>query len=248
MKKLVKILLTLFLIVLIIAGALIFWQRDNISALINGMKYSSDDLALQLDNKREELKTQVEKYTSAKINDISAEDEEKLFNGGITIEEISDKYKLPIDVMKENDDQKIEQSNNPEQSKNVDNTSDVGEDNSKAIDDAVSTGVSKMYALKAKYVSKLGELEREVISEYTSLPKEKQNAKSKKEIVTKNINYIAEMEQKCDSDVEAVLTTLEEQLKELNGDTEIITILKEAYENEKELKKAYYLSLYNKNN
>lgn len=248
MKKLVKILLTLFLIVLIIAGALIFWQRDNISALINGMKYSSDDLALQLDNKREELKTQVEKYTSAKINDISAEDEEKLFNGGITIEEISDKYKLPIDVMKENDDQKTGQSNNPEHSINVDNTSDVGEDNSKAIDDAVSTGVSKMYALKAKYVSKLGELEREVISEYSSLPKEKQNAKSKKEIVTKNINYIAEMEQKCDSDVEAVLTTLEEQLKELNGDTEIITILKEAYENEKELKKAYYLSLYNKNN
>lgn len=248
MKKLAKIFLTLFLIVLIIAGALIFWQRDNISALINGMKYSSDDLALQLDTKREELKTQVEKYTSAEINDISAEDEEKLFNGGITIEEISDKYKLPIDVMKENDDQKTEQSNNPEQSINVDNTSDVGEDNSKAIDDAVSTGVSKMYALKAKYVSKLGELEREVISEYSSLPKEKQNAKSKKEIVTKNINYIAEMEQKCDSDVEAVLTTLEEQLKELNGDTEIITILKEAYENEKELKKAYYLSLYNKSN
>ncbi len=236
MKKLVKILLTLFLIILIIVGALAFWQRDNISALINGMKYSSDDLALQLDTKREELKTKVEKYTSAAINDISAEDEEKLFNGGMTIEEISDKYKLPIDVMKEN----------PDQSKNADNTSVAGEDNSKAIDDAISAGVSKMYALKAKYVSKLGELEREVINEYSSLPKEKQNAKSKKEIVTKNINYIAEMEQKCDSEVKTALSTLKKQLKELNGDTEIVSILEEAYENEKELKKAYYLSLYNK--
>nr|WP_312579437.1 hypothetical protein [Sedimentibacter sp.] len=246
MKKLVKILLTLLLIVVIIAGALAFWQRDNISALINGMKYSSDDLALQLDTKREELKTQVEKYTSAAINDISAEDEEKLFNGGMTIEEISDKYKLPIDVMKENNDQKTEQSNNPDQNKNVDNTSIEGADNSKAIDDAISVGVSKMYALKAKYVSKLGELEREVINEYSKLPKEKQNAKSKKEIVTKNINYIAEMEQKCDREVETALSTLKKQLKELNGDTEIVSILEEAYENEKELKKAYYLSLYNK--
>lgn len=242
MKKSVKILLTLLLIIVIIAGALMFWQRDNISALINGMKYSSDDLALQLDTKREELKTQVEKYTSAQINDISAEDEEKLFSGGMTIEEISDKYKLPIDVMKENNDQ------DPESSNNIDDTSNVSKDNSKEIDKAVSTGVSNLYALKAKYVSKLGELEREVISEYSNLPKEQQNASSKKEIVTKNINYIAEMEQKCDNDVVKVLSTLEGQLKELNGDTEIVSILREAYDNEKELKKSYYLSLYNENN
>jgi hypothetical protein len=38
---------------------------------------------------------------------------------------------------------------------------------------------------------------------------------------------------------------LEKNLKELGGDLEIIQILKDAYNDEKELKKSYYMSLYN---
>jgi hypothetical protein len=52
------------------------------------------------------------------------------------------------------------------------------------------------------------------------------------------------MESNCDKEVANVLSVLDAQLKALNGDTQIITILRDAYENEKAVKKAYYISLY----
>lgn len=236
MKKFLKISLGILLIFIIAGGILAFWQRENISALINGMRYNSEELAIQLDEKRQEIKTKVEKYTNTPINDISAEDEEKLFKGKITFEEISEKYNLPLDIMKEDGEKEEKPDSNEETAQTAD---------SKAIDKVIGDSVSKMYALKAKYVSKLGELERTVVNEYSKLPKEKQNQNSKKDIIAKNINYVAELEQKCDKEVEELLKALDKKLKELNGDKDIIKTLRDAYYSEKELKKSYYLSLYN---
>lgn len=244
MKKIIRTPIKLFLIiVLAAAGILLYLQYDNISALIYGLNNSSDELALKIDENRERLKTEVEKYTSNQINDISAEDEEKLLKGDITIEEVADKYNLPLDYMKDIDGiENTGESNSSESgSFNQNNNNDT---NAKAIDNAISDGVSKMYALKAKYVNKLGELERKVYDEYLSLPKEKQNEESKYKLVKDNLNYVSQLEEKCDEEVAKVLSGLKSELTRLNGDTEIIQILQDAYKEEKEVKKAYYLSLY----
>ncbi|MEA5093504.1 MAG: hypothetical protein VB128_00975 [Sedimentibacter saalensis] len=247
MKKISKVLLIIVTIIVLVAGVVLYVQYDNISALMSGMNTSSEDLAAQMDDNREKLKEEVKKYTSSPINDISAEDEEKLLNGEISIKDVADKYHLPLDYMK--DDSRDTQDNSsdtkPESSNTIPETS-VSKDNEKSIDAAISDGVSKMYALKVKYVNKLGELEREAIKEYSNLPKEKQDEASKYSIVMKNINNIAGLEKKCDNEVANVLSALESELKRLNGDTEIVQILKDAYQQEKEVKKAYYLSLYKK--
>ena len=60
-----------------------------------------------------------------------------------------------------------------------------------------------------------------------------------------NIDYVAGLEKTCDSEVDKVVTELEKKLKELKGDLGIIQTIRNAYEEEKELKKSYYLSLYN---
>lgn len=237
MKKIKKALLFIILILLISCCGIFLWQKDNFIALINGMKYSQDELASKLDAEREELKTKVEEYTSSTINDLSAEDEEKLFKGQISFEELSDKYHLPLDVMEDDNAGKLDEIE-------VIESSD-GCNNEEKIDKVISDSVSRMYALKAKYVSKLGALERSVIDQYSKLPVEKQNESSKKKLVSDNLGYVADLEQKCDTEVVSVLSSLEKELKALNGDTEIIKILKDAYENEKQLKKSYYLSLYN---
>jgi len=193
-----------------------------------------------MDDQRNKLKTEVEKYVSRPIEDISAEDEKKLIKGEITVEEIADKYNLPLDYMKDADTSLSEgTTNNPQDASN-----EVQPD-SKAIDKAISEGVSKMYALKAKYVNKLGEVERTVLKEYKNLPKEKQNKDGKYKILMDNLDSVAKLEKKCDDEVAKVLSDLEEELESLNGDTEIVKILREAYKQEKEIKKSYYLSMYN---
>ncbi|MGD9569977.1 MAG: hypothetical protein AB7V48_16975 [Sedimentibacter sp.] len=256
MKKITKVLFSSFLIVMIAASIFIYWQYDNIAALINGLNNTSDELAEKMDTNRANLKSEVEKYVSEPITDISAEDEQKLVKGEMTVEDIADKYNLPLDYMKDSDVENDETNSNPDAENNETNNipveqtdiQEVSEDiqsDTKAIDKAISEGVSKMYALKAKFVNKLGEVERKVYDEYTSLPKEEQNKESKYKIIMSNLEYVAQLEQKCDDDVAKVLDDLEAELIELKGDTEIIKVLKDAYKQEKEIKKSYYLSLYN---
>ncbi len=236
MKKILKIVIIFLIILVCTAAGVLIWQRDNMSALINGLNSSSEDLAVKMDNQRNKLKKEVEKYVSKPIEDISAEDEKKLIKGEITVEEVADKYNLPLNYMKD------DESSNSETAKSEKPVAESSEVNA---DDLISDSVSRMYALKAKYVSKLGEVEKAVLEEYKSLPKDEQNKDGKYKIMMENIDYVAQLEKKCDDEVAKVLSDLEKELKELNGDTEIVTILKDAYKQEKELKKSYYLSLYN---
>lgn len=246
MKKQTKIFLTILIIFIASLSIFVYLQKDNISALISGLNNSTEDLAVKMDENRANLKSEVEKYVSKPITDITAEDEQKLLKGEVTVEDIADKYNLPLDYMKDSDTENNETTNPVKEPIDTQVSNENIQTDTKAIDKAISEGVSKMYALKAKYVNKLGELEREVIKEYTSLPKEQQNKDGKYKILMDKLNYVSQLEKKCDDEVSKVLDNLESELKKLNGNTEIIKILKDAYKQEKEIKKSYYLSLYNK--
>ena len=250
MKKSTKIILTILTIIIIISSVVVLWQYDNISAVLNGLTKSSEDIASEINRKREDLKVKVEKYTNSSINDLTAEDEQKLLKGEMSLDEIAKKYDLPIEYI--NDENNEQEDFSPtkdvsesQQSNFGKSSDDVTVDNSKIIEKEIGDSVSRMYALKAKYVNKLGELEREVIDQYSKLPEIKQNKEGKKELVMANVDYVAKLEKTCDSEVDKVISALEKNLKELGGDIQIIQILKDAYTDEKELKKSYYLSLYN---
>ncbi len=247
MKKKFRMPAIILAVIAVVAILIILWQYDNISALVNGLNSSTDELAQKMDENRNNLKAEVEKYISEPVTDITAEDEKKLIKGEITVEEIADKYKLPLDYMKDShtteDEVQSVDTEGTKSSSQVDTDSAERQD-PKAMDKAISEGVSKMYALKAKYVSKLGEVERDVYKEYEKLPSDKRNKDSKYKILMENLNYVAQLEKKCDDEVANTLSSLEEELIALNGDTEIIKVLKEAYKQEKEIKKSYYLSLY----
>ena len=246
MRKSIKILLVILAVILMAAGALVVWQYDNISALIKGLSSSSEDLAVKIDEHRNKVKTEIEKYVPKPIEDISAEDEKKLILGEISPEEVAEKYKLPLEYMKDDINNKIPDKK-PAASVNESPKPSVNKpvDKNKLIEEEISNSLAQLYALKAKYVNKLGELEREVKEQYLNLPKSKQNKEGKKELVMANIDYVANLEKTCDSEVDKVVADLEKKLKELGGDLEIIQIIKDAYDEEKELKKSYYLSLYN---
>ncbi|HHZ00719.1 MAG: hypothetical protein QM227_09450 [Bacillota bacterium] len=246
MRKSIKILLVILAVILMAAGALVVWQYDNISALIKGLSSSSEDLAVKIDEHRNKVKTEIEKYVPKPIEDISAEDEKKLILGEISPEEVAEKYKLPLEYMKDDINNKIPDKK-PAASVNESPKPSVNKpvDKNKLIEEEISNSLAQLYALKAKYVNKLGELEREVKEQYLNLPKSKQNKEGKKELVMANIDYVANLEKTCDSEVDKVVAELEKKLKELGGDLEIIQIIKDAYDEEKELKKSYYLSLYN---
>lgn len=217
----------------------IIWQFQNIRAFYESRVYSKEELVEKVSISKVKIKNEIEeKYPNIVVQDISAEDELDLLKGKISTQEISEKYNIPIN----NDDKKafvLESkneniSNMTEQGKNINNGNMTDEDR------LISEHIGQMYGIKAKYLSKLGQLERDAISEYKS---NNSNA-SKEEIGYKYASIGGSYESACDSEVEYVLNSLEKKLITINADSSITKSLRASYYEEKQAKKAYYLSMF----
>lgn len=213
MKKSIRISLTILTVIILASAAVVLWQYDNISAILNGLTKSSEDIASEIDKKRDDLKVKVEKYTNSSINDLTAEDERKLLRGEMSLDEIAEKYNLPIEYMNDENNDKNNFPTTREDTGSKPASSEAAVDSQK-IEKEIGDSVSRMYALKAKYVNKLGELEREVIDQYSKLPEEKQNKEGKKKLVMANVDYVAKLEKTCDSEVDKIISSLEKNLRD----------------------------------
>ncbi|MCR5353357.1 MAG: hypothetical protein K6D98_03540 [Clostridiales bacterium] len=106
--------------------------------------------------------------------------------------------------------------------------------------------VAKMYVIKADFMGTLSSFEANIKAQYKSLPAEERTQATKAKIVSENMSYITGLEAQCDAQVKAVTDELTELLTANGKDTSLVDAINSAYANEKELKKAYYISLYNK--
>lgn len=254
MNRIVKGFLVVLVLLTVAAGALAFWQKDNLKALYDSQKYSSEELLHQIDSSKEEIKKELEvRYPGLKIQDISAEDETKILKGELTLEEVAKKYNLPLESMLDpnssqgsvNDVTNQQGSTPAESSTNgssIASKPSSGSTSSGGVqtkeDKVIGDHIGRMYGLKAKYLSKLGALEGQAISEYKSSA----GKASKKEIGYKYARIGASYEGSCDAEVESVLGSLESELSAMGADTSIVTKLRNSYYQEKRAKKAYYIS------
>ena len=104
--------------------------------------------------------------------------------------------------------------------------------------------VAKIYVIKANFTSTLSAFESNIIASYKALPKEQHTTATKAKIVSDNMGYVTGLEAQCDAQVKAVTDELSALMKENGKDTSLVDAINSAYNSEKELKKAYYISLY----
>ena len=102
--------------------------------------------------------------------------------------------------------------------------------------------IARMYVLKSSFESQLDQLYQEAVSYYSQLDRE-QRKSAKSEIISRFYSRAVSMERQCDSQVESILSDLTNSLNESGGDTSIVSKMRQAYQNEKSLKKSYYLNL-----
>lgn len=108
----------------------------------------------------------------------------------------------------------------------------------------VSELVAKMYSIKADFVSQLAAFESRIIAEYKALPAEQRTAATKSRIVSDNMSYVMGLEAQCDAQVKAVTDELTAIMTANGKPTTLVDQINAAYINEKEIKKAYYVSMY----
>jgi len=124
------------------------------------------------------------------------------------------------------------------------NQNNSNSESSNELEKKINEKVAKIYGIKAYYLGKLGALESEVKAQYNALPEGSKNSAAIKNIISSNIGTAVNLESSCDNEIETVLSELEAILKDSKQDTAIVDKIRDAYIDEKALKKSYYLSLY----
>lgn len=229
MKKALKVIAVFLLLFVISIGCLAVWQKDNVASLVTSLRYSKEELAQRIDSNKKQIDEIVERATGVRLRSFNHEEEEQIRRGEITAEQAFERV--------------INELNSPallrENAVESEDSASV-----KSLSTIINEHISRMYKLKAQYIGKLGDVERRAIKDYNELPKDKKGSSGQQLIISKYFGEAAGLETECDGKVNEILTSLQNELIAHGGDLELIKTMRKAYEEEKILKKSYYINTY----
>lgn len=236
MRKAARIGLVVLGSLIIVSGIIMLLQWNNIRAVTQSVQYSKVELADKIQSRKVEEKILLANYGVTKIRDFTFEEEEALRKGIVSASEVAVKLQEALEqdenqeeVQTQNQDQVVVQGKSPSTQEQI-----------QAI---IAKHITSIYTIKARFIGALGQLEQEARAEFKALPKEERNMLGAQKIVLSRAGQAATLESECNKEVTKVLVSLEQELTPLTDDLSIIENIYSAYEEEKVLKKAYYLSL-----
>ncbi len=131
-----------------------------------------------------------------------------------------------------------------QQTGNTVTTPDTSDTLQPAAQDDTAASIAKLYVVRSRFLSELASIETAITDAYESLPEELRTPSSRKSIAGEYISRVSDLELECDAEVETITEELRLKLEESGKDTSVVDTIKQAYEEEKSLKKAYYLDIY----
>ena len=222
MKKGAKIALGVAAVLAVAGAAAAVWQWNNLNALRYGLTLDQDTLDQRLEENRTVLNEAMDQYD---ISDYTFTEEEvsQLTEGTVSAQEAAKK-------LLEQPAQEAPQTEQPEQPPQADHAQEEAE-----IRELIAT----MYVLRATYVGKLEAVVQSAIDEYTA---GEHTSENRTRVVRGKLDELIAMEKECDGEVAAVVSRLRELLKATGQDDSLARQVEETYQEEKSLKKAYYLN------
>ncbi|MBQ9974235.1 MAG: hypothetical protein IJP02_04665 [Oscillospiraceae bacterium] len=239
MTRIKKILCIILALILLCIGGIAIWQWDNITALINGLRYTTEELEDKLAQNDQAIKDAVAALPGVSFGEMTDEERQALHAGEITHEQL-------VESMVNGS--KTEQSGQPEegQSSKSEPKPQPEQPPAKppeqtAYEKQLSAVIAKVYVLREDFMGRLDALMNQAIAEYKSIPPEERAAKLAS-FVSGYMSKGLDMEKECDAQIEAIIIELETLLSENNGDMSIAQTVYDTYVEEKSLKKAWYMA------
>ncbi len=230
MKKFLKIFGIVILCLATLTGGLAIWQRDNIKAIITGLRYSEEELSEMMTDAQNELKEVAKNFTETEIRDFTEEERQQIALGEVSAGEIIAK------IITEATSQSLNQNSHNQQ---LGNDSD-----GKTTDMIISEHVAKLYSLKSSYIGQIDTIMAQGESEYYSMAAQGKAAEARKTLLSKYMGKLSSLEGACDSEVDSVISSLTNELKARNHSLDVIKTIRSAYANEKSIKKAQLIKKY----
>lgn len=239
MKKWGKVLLLLLLAVILAAGALCWWQWDNISALRLSVSTSREDLSQKMEENDRRVDDVSEKLPVT-VRDLTEEEKAALRDESLNREELLDRL-TGKETPAESTGPEGETAQ-PDQTQ--ESPQDTQETEPEKGEDRLSRMIAEIYLMKTEYTAWLEEAYEDCIGEYNALPEEERTTAAKYSLGMKYMKTALAKEDECDLKMETLLDEIAGALAELGEDTSLVEEIRSAYEEEKALKKAYYLGLH----
>lgn len=247
MKTTKRIILIVLLIILAIVVALGVWQRENITSLVNSLRFSEEEIAKQLGDNQETLKKiaeETEYIDIRKDGGLTPEEEAALAAGEITEAEavkiIRGQTTLAdIKAEKEGQVQKPVQNTESAKPPQSSETKPAKPNKQETMTDEVSNIIAELYVVQSDFLSRLEGVGANAVAEFRASGKSKSEAAP---FIEKYISIAGGLESTCDAKVSEILARLETALKKGGGDLALVDEVRQYYYKEKGLKKTYYMN------
>ena len=227
MKKGAKIALCVLVVAVAAGGAAAAWQWNNINAARYGLTMDKDSISQRLEENQQALNDAMVKYNVTQYS-FSQEEIEQLADGSLAPEEAARRLL---------DGGGAEPSGTPapDASPTPTPTLSTGVE---AAEEEIREEIATMYVLRSTYVGKLEAIVQSAIDEYTA---GEHTSERRTQVVYGKLEELTALEKECDQKVAAVVARLRELLKAIGQDDSLAKEVEATYEEEKSLKKAYYL-------
>lgn len=253
MKKL-KIFLIILAVIIALLSVLVYWQFGNIKSAYYWLKYDKDNISELIDKENDDVDKFLKDKSDLNVRQSTETEQklhqEKLIDDDEFIGVLTGKTDVPQmfgqDIGLDESKNFVDSNGKPISKEELEEAKkDTSLETSKSDDkQKASECVARMYVIKSNFEMRLSSLFNEAKAHFLTYPYE-ERVKKKGEILKGFYGKAVALEKECDANVDAVLKELDAILTRTGEDKTIITKIKESYDKEKSLKKAYYLNLYN---
>ena len=259
MKKGWKIFLIVFLCIVLLIGVVLCLNWNTMMGVVDGLRYSQEEVEKKQEENKQELQKFLDENKDVTVRELTDEENKALADG-----EISEDDAVQIitgSATFEEVKQQNEAQNNSKDTGTGKTETSIPADTpavqqpqpttpnqpapvvEKTSDQIISELIATLYVQKSVYLSRLDGLEKTLTEEWANIPSKQKDAEKPK-FIAKYMPVIAEWEKTCDDVVYGIIEQIEAEIKKSGKDLSIIDKIKEAYKNEKRLKKAYYVNNY----
>ena len=253
MKKAGKIALAVAGVVLVAGAVTVAVQWNNIKAVAYMMTMDTGTLSQRAEENRKTLDKAMEDYQIPSYT-FSEEEMSQLASGELSEEEAAARIlgenggtaePEPSQSGAPSQEPSPSQSTPPSQSPSASQSAQPaqsadqgGETSAQDAEAELRQLVATMYVLQATYEGKLEAIVQEAIDEYTA---GEHTSENRTKVVYSKYDALTKLEQECDQKVADVVSRMRELLKATGQSESLADEVQRTYEEEKSLKKAYYI-------
>ena len=217
MKTWKKVTCLILAILLLAMAGLIFWQRDNVGAMILYLRTDSEDIAAQKYQLDQDHKETLEEATGeAILIDLPTTEQcEDLLNGTADPDQVKEDLGLTTETQEPD-----------------------------TLGSIVNACAAELAGYKVDVMAKLGAAKAEVLAQWTALSPEERTPSKKAALVLDGLELCYAYEAEMDATVEACLDRYRAQLEAIGEDPSVMDVFWKQYCDEKQTEKAFYLDKY----